>query len=475
MSDDTDDALTLDLFAAVEPPGRGDPPAAAEPDGPVVHTPTAFLEEVQRRLVSAFDGPVVVEGRVVGVRDARGWVTLTLGDAEPQGRYPTRLSVSLNPGVARRVVREALVEQTLVQVTGTVRLWVNRAEVQLQGTEVVRVGHSQTQATYDAAVVAVEAERLGQARPGLPLFLRRVLLLAPIGTTLGDLTRDLGGWQPPEIVHRSIPGDSPDLHRLVDQACTDVPDVDVVVLARGGAIEAISGWDDVDLLRCIDRRQRGGTPFLVAVGHADHTPLVYRVGAYTVRHTAEAGRWLADHNRTAADRIEALDRVPELLRTLLGRQDERLAVVERQARLAVSAHLGRQETRLDVAARSASTALRSRVRAAADRVDERERRLHQALRQRVADRRRRVELVAATLDGFRTGIALISRPDGSRARIEPGERIVIEVADATATATIEQVTRHTLPAIAGDGVGSARTARPDGGDHPSDDDPKDRP
>jgi exonuclease VII large subunit len=470
----SDDELTLDLFAVPAAPDD-DPHDPTETDGPVVHSPTAFLEEVQRRLVAAFDGPVVVEGRVVGVRDARGWVTLTLGDAEPRGRYPTRLSVSLNPGVARRIVPEALVEQTLVQVTGTVRLWISRAEVQLQGTEVVRVGHSQTQVTYDAAAAAVTAERLGVTRPSLPLFLRRVLLLAPIGTTLGDLTRDLGGWEPPEIVHRSIPGDSPDLHRLVDQACADVADVDLVVLARGGAIEAISGWDDVDLLRCIDRRQRGGTPFLIAVGHADHTPLVYRVGAYTVRHTAEAGRWLADHNRTAAARIEALDHLPGLLRALLDRQDERLSLAARQARLAVTAHLGRQQARLDVAARSASTALRTRVRSAADRVDERERHLHRALRQRVADRRRRVDLAAATLDGFRTGIALISRPDGSPARLEPGERIVIEVADATATATIEQVTRHTLPGSGDVGVGAGRVPPARGGDHPSDDEPKERP
>jgi exonuclease VII large subunit len=387
---------------------------------PTRHTPTSLLQEVGRRLDAAFAGPVVLEGRVVGVRVSKGWTTVTLGDADPTGRFPTRLQVSLAPRVASRTVPEALAEQALVQVTGRLDLWVNRAEVQLKAVEVVRVGHSQTRQDFEHARAAIVTERLGERRPPLPLFLRRVLLLAPPGTTLGDLTRDLGGWQPPEIVHVPIPGDSPDLHHLIASACAEHRHVDVVVVARGGTIEAISGWDDLRLLRCFDRLQTGGVPILLAVGHADHTPLVYRVASHSVRHTAEAGRWLADHNRAAATRIRGLERLPGSLAGRLEGQRERVAVADR---------------RLLEALRSVLAQRRTELRATSDR-------LPVALSHRIAERARRCDLAAATLDGFRTGIALVTADDGSPARFEVGESLRIEVAQATVTARIQTVVRH---------------------------------
>lgn len=389
---------------------------------PTRHTPTSLLQEVGRRLDAAYDGPLVLEGRVVGVRVSRGWTTVTLGDAEPAGRFPTRLQVSLAPRVAARTLPEALAEQALVQVTGRLDLWVNRAEVQLKAVEVVRVGHSQTQQGFALARAAIDAERLGERRPPLPLFLRRVLLLAPTGTTLGDLTRDLGGWQPPEIVHVPIPGDSPDLHHLIASACADHRDVDLVVVARGGAIEAISGWDDLQLLRCVDRLQGGGVPILLAVGHADHIPLVYRVASHTVRHTAEAGRWLADHNRAAAARIRELERLPGFLARRVEARRDRVEVADRRLGEALRSMLGRRRTDL---------------RTTSDR-------LPAALAHRIAERARRHELAAATLDGFRTGIALVTADDGSPARFEVGESLRIEVAQATVTARIQTVVRHDL-------------------------------
>jgi exonuclease VII large subunit len=411
-------------------------------DAPQRHTPTSLLQEVGRRLTAAFDGPVVLEGRVVGVRVSKGWTTITLGDAEPSGRFPTRLQVSLDPRVAARTLPEALAEQTLVQVTGRLDLWVNRAEVQLKAVEVVRVGHSQTQAGFDLASAAIDAERLGEARPSLPLFLRRVLLLAPTGTTLGDLTRDLGGWHPPDIVHVPIPGDSPDLHHLVDAACGDHPDVDLVVVARGGAIEAISGWDDVQLLRCFDRLQRRGVPILVAVGHADHTPLVYRVAAYTVRHTAEAGRWLADHNLAAARRIRDLDVLPALLAQQLRARRERVEVAEAQLGTAVRAAVDRR--RADVLASSGrmTEAMAARLRQVSARHTTAAQGVTATMARRLADRSHRLQLAAATLDGFRSGIALVTAADGSPARLVVGETLRIEVAQATVTARIDTVTRH---------------------------------
>lgn len=395
-------------------------------DAPAALSPTEFLELAKQRLIAAFDGPVGIVGVVIEHRDSKGFLTVTLGDLEPQGRFPTRLSVSFDPRTARRVLPEALVPQTQVEVEGTVDVWVNRGQIQLKGLGLARVGSAGTQAAYDAAVRAIGEERLGEVRPPLPLFLRRLLLLAPVGTTMGDLTRDLGGWQPPTIVHRSLPGDSPDLGRLVAGAVAAAEEdgegpFDLVAIMRGGAIEPISGWDDLDLLRTVDALQRDGVPVLVAVGHADHTPLVYRVAAYGVRHTAEAGRWLADHNLEAATRIRELAALPGLLRVRIGQEAERVARTSLALDGALRSHLAR---RAEAIARATTT-------------------LGVAVRARLTETRRRLDAAAGTLDAFTRGVALITGPDGGAPVLEAGATLVVETADATIRTTIDEVTRHT--------------------------------
>lgn len=396
--------------------------------------PTEFLELAEQRLVAAFDGPVTIVGVVIEHRESKGFLTVTLGDLEPKPRFPTRLAVSFDPRTARRVLPEALEPQTQVQVEGDVDVWINRAQIQLRGAGIARVGSAGTQAAYDAAVRSIGEERLGEVRPSLPLFLRRLLLLAPVGTTLGDLTRDLGGWQPPTIVHRPLPGDSPDLGRLVAGAVTAAREdgeapFDLVAIMRGGAIEPISGWDDVDLLRTVDALQRDGLPVLVAVGHADHTPLVYRVAAYGVRHTAEAGRWLADHNLDAALRIRALDALPGLLRVRVGQEVERVGRTRVALDTALLAHVARRADALARAAQGVGVALRARL----------------------GEVRRRLDAAAGTLDAFTRGVALITGPDGGPPVLERGATLVVETADATVTTTIDDVVRHTAP----DGGGSS--------------------
>jgi len=391
-----------------------------------VWSPTEFLEVAKLRLASAFGGPVSIVGVVVESRDSKGFLTVTLGDVEPQGRYPTRLAVSIDPRTARQVLPEALEAQAQVQVDGMVDVWVNRAQIQVRAGSLVRVGSAGTQAAYDAAVRTIAEERLGAVVPPLPLFVRRLLLLAPVGTTFGDLTRDLGGWQPPVIVHRSLPGDSPDLGRLVAGAVRAAVDdgegpFDLVAVMRGGAIEPISGWDDVGLLRTVDALQRDGLPVLVAVGHADHTPLVYRVAGYGVRHTAEAGRWLADHNLGAATRIRALDALPGLLRVRIGQEGERVDRTGVALHSAVRAHVTRRGESL--------------VRSAQD--------LRVVLRGRLVEAGRRLEAAAGSLQGFTRGVALVTGPDGEPPVFTPGASLMIETADVTVTATIDHVTRHT--------------------------------
>ena len=398
-------------------------------EGPVdvpVWSPTEFLEVAKQRLTDAFSAPVSVVGVVIETRDSKGFVTVTLGDLEPQGRFPTRLAVSLDPRTAKRVLPEALEPQAQVQVDGTVDVWVNRAQIQLRGQSLVRVGSAGTQAAYDAAVRTIGEERLGAVVPPLPLFLRRLLLLAPIGTTLGDLTRDLGGWQPPQIVHRPLPGDSPDLGRLITSAVRAAHEdgegpFDMVAVMRGGAIEPISGWDDVELLRTVDALQREGLPVLVAVGHADHTPLVYRVAGYGVRHTAEAGRWLADHNLGAATRIGALGALPGLLQLRLAQEAERVGRTRIALDAALHAHLVRRGEALGRAASGLTVTLRGRL----------------------VESRRRLEGAAASLDAFTRGVALVTGPDGGAPVLEPGAILIVETADATVTTTIDHVTRHT--------------------------------
>lgn len=413
------------MNAAGEDSSPSDALAATHSVEPELWSPTEFIEVAKQRLVAAFDAPVSIVGVVVESRDSKGFLTVTLGDVEPQGRFPTRLAISFDPRTARRILPEALEPQAQVQVDGSVDVWVNRAQIQLRGTDLVRVGSAGTQAAYDAALRTISEEQLGHVVPPLPLFVRRVLLLAPVGTTLGDLTRDLGGWQPPTIVHRSLPGDSPDLGRLVGAAVAAAREdgeeaFDLVAIMRGGAIEPISGWDDVGLLRTVDALQRAGQPVLVAVGHADHTPLVYRVAGYGVRHTAEAGRWLADHNLGAATRIRALALVPAVLAVRLEREADRIERTAQSVGRVLIAHLGRRHEAL---ARSQDG-------------------IRRAVVTRLRELRRRLTVATGSLEAFTRGMALVTAPDGGPAVLEPGATLIIETADATVTATIDRVEHH---------------------------------
>jgi hypothetical protein len=67
------------------------------------------------------------------------------------------------------------------------------------------------------------------------------------------------------------------------------------------------------------------------------------------------------------------------------------------------------------------------------------------MRRCLADAERRVDLATATLGGFHSGIALVADVDGGTARFEVGARLRIEVADATAVATVDEVVHHDGP------------------------------
>jgi hypothetical protein len=161
-------------------------------------------------------------------------------------------------------------------------------------------------------------------------------------------------------------------------------------------------------------------PVLVAVGHADHTPLIYRVAGYGVRHTAEAGRWLADHNLTAATRIRAVAGLPALLAVRLEREAERVGRTGTSLSLVLRAHLEHRRQAVLRAAEGLAVTVGARLNGI----------------------RHRLDAAAGTLEAFTRGVALVTGPDGGLPLLEPGATLVIETADATVTATIDHVMRH---------------------------------
>jgi hypothetical protein len=325
------------------------------------------------------------------------------------------------------VLPEALEPQAQVQVDGTVDVWVNRGADPAARLSLVRVGSAGTQAAYDAAVRAIVEERLGEVVPPLPLFLRRLLLLAPVGTTLGDLTRDLGGWQPPEIVHRSAPRRLAGPRALVAGAVAaaaheDGEDpFDLVAVMRGGAIEPISGWDDVELLRTVDALQREGHPG--ARRRRPRRPHAARLPRRRVRRAAHRGGGpLARRPQPPrSDAHPQRSAVCPAAAVRLSQETER-----------VGAHPAR-------ARRGAACPPRAPRRGA------------RACRPGGRGQHARPAGGVATAAGGRCsqprGVhprgRARDRTDGGPAVLEPGATLIVETADATVTATIDHVTRHT--------------------------------
>lgn len=395
------------------------------------------------RAVSAV-GRVGVEGEVVNPRSHPGGVYFTLRDRAAQigVRCP-----------AARAARCRVLGGERVLVTGTVSWLPDRGGVQLVAEEVSPVGEGAIAAAIGDRRARLAAEGL-LARPRRPL----PLLPAVIGVVCGTeaaVRADIESvvavrypgypmaWEPTNV---SGPGAADAIASAL--ASLDArPDVEVIVLARGGGDAAqLLPFSDEDLCRAICAST---TPVVSAVGHEGDRPLCDEVADARFGTPSLAAAAVVP---SRAELEGELARMAEQRGALVRRRTEdaaaRLAAVDRGRSIRAG---------LDVAARrleASSSRLRlvhpARAVAAAaarlDRVDWRDplrRRCAQEARQLDA-RRRHLEALSPRRV-LERGYAVVRDERGAVVRdagaVAPGERVRVDLAAGRLGARVEEVER----------------------------------
>jgi exodeoxyribonuclease VII large subunit len=291
-----------------------------------------------------------VEGEVTELRHNRAWANVFLTLKDP------KTGATLAVTIARRIydrLELGLDEGESVHVAGRAELFEQKAELAFRATTIERIG-------LGGHLLALEQLKRTLAREGLfaadrkrrlPRVPRAVgVLTGADAAARGDLVSTIGARFPATkvvLVETRVQGKG--AAAAIVAALADLtrhPEVDVVVLSRGGgSFEDLLPFSDEAVVRAV---AASPVPVVSAVGHEQDTPLCD----------------LAADVRAATPTAAATLVVPSLLET-----EAALTATRRRLELAVQGQLERTRTRLErqrERLRSAPRLLLERRRASLD-------------------------------------------------------------------------------------------------------------
>jgi exodeoxyribonuclease VII large subunit len=376
------------------------------------------VEEVTGRLAAMFEGlrSFWVEAEVQDLRPARGQVRFTL-------RGDHALDASMNGVVYDRLPHKPA-DGALVQAYGRIELWRARAQIGMRVERLELAGEGLLRAQVADLRARLAAEGLlDQARKRRPPLLpRRIgLVTSADGAARQDVLTSVWARMPEaDVVVVGVPVQGDEAPRLIARALAHLdalPEVDVIVVARGGgSLEDLMAFNSEAVCRAV---AGAATPVVSAVGHERDVTLCDLVADVRVS-TPTAAAAVVVPSREAiethlADAAQAIGR--GLLRAGAGAEE---AVRGRSTALA--------------------RALRARGELAGDRAERLGQRLAPALRRAgaaAAARAERAEAMLALLSPRRTlarGYAIVRDAGGGRviadaAGVEAGRGLEIELRD----------------------------------------------
>lgn len=398
-------------------------------DGKSAETPWP-VRTVSQRIAEWISrlGTIWVEGQVTQVsrRTAAGTAFLTLRDPVAD----VSLTVTCS-GMVLDQLEVPLRDGSNVVVQAAPSFYLGRGTLSLQATQIRAVGVGQLLARIEHLKRVLAAEGLFDADRKRPLpFLPRVvgLVCGRASAAEKDVVENARRRWPAvrfELREVAVQGVNavPEVIAAL-QSLAALPEVDVIVLTRGGgSLEDLLPFSNEALVRAVAACR---TPIVSAIGHEVDTPLLDLVADVRASTPTDAAK------RVVPDMAE------ERARVLAARD---------QLRRAVAARLGREQAGL--------TALRSRPALAAplDAVERREEQV-EALAQRarrvlagrldragddLAHTRARVRALspAATLE---RGYAVVRRPDGTvvrtAAELEPAADVLLRFVDGERAAEL---------------------------------------
>ncbi|WP_228373406.1 exodeoxyribonuclease VII large subunit [Demequina gelatinilytica] len=233
---------------------------------------------------------VWVEGQVLNVKRWRHLVFLTLRDTDEN------MSISATlPAREAEALGIDLVDGTRVVIHAKPEWWTRSGSLQLAGREVRQVGLGDLLARLEALKEALAREGLFDLDRKVPLpFIPRTVGL--VCATQGDAEHDVV-----ENATRRWPGVHFEIRRVTVQGpravpettaaireLDSVPDIDVIVVARGGgSFEDLLPFSDEALVRAAAACE---TPLVSAIGHEKDSPLLDLVADYRASTPTDAGK-----------------------------------------------------------------------------------------------------------------------------------------------------------------------------------------
>ena len=285
------------------------------------------VRTVARSLAEWIDrlGRVWVEGQVTQVSKRPGTVFLTLRDPVAD----MSLSVTCARAVCDAVV-PPLAEGTRVVVHGKPEFYAGRGTLSLKAIEIRPVGVGELLARLERlkGVLAAEGLFAAERKRPLPFLPRRVgLVTGRASAAERDVLENARRrWPAVDFDVREVAVQG---HLAVEQvigalqALDASPEVDVIVIARGGgSVEDLLPFSDEALCRAVSRCR---TPVVSAIGHEPDSPLLDLVADVRCSTPTDAGKRVVPDVREELQRVrQARDRARRVVTTLVAGERQRL-------------------------------------------------------------------------------------------------------------------------------------------------------
>jgi exodeoxyribonuclease VII large subunit len=279
-------------------------PNPSSPEEPwPVRTVSRLIGDYVARL-----GTVWVEGQVTGLSRRPGWTFLSLRD--PVADVSVTLSIS--PAVLG-TVDPPLAEGQRIVAQAKPSWYLSRGTLSLQAIEIRPVGLGALLARLERLRTMLAQEGLFDPDRKKPLpFLPRT-----VGLVCGresDAKHDVvenarRRWPAVRFDVREVPVQGPYcVTEVVDalRALDKQPEVDVIVIARGGGdVQELLPFSDEALVRAVAATR---TPVVSAIGHEQHAPLLVFVADWRASTPTDAGKRVVPDVAEEQQRIAALRR-----------------------------------------------------------------------------------------------------------------------------------------------------------------------
>lgn len=367
-------------------------------------------------------GEIWVDGQIAQITRRPGMSTQFLTLRDPDA------NISLNVTCPRAVLAEGIGEGSRVVLRARPDYWLERGTLSLRATEIRQVGLGELLARLEALKKLLAAEGLFAADHKRPIpFLPRCIGIVTGRASAAE--RDIV-----ENCRRRLPGARFRIENAATQGASAVnevvaalevldadPDVDVIVIARGGgSVEDLLPFSNETLLRAVFAAH---TPVVSAIGHETDTPLLDFVADLAASTPTDAAKQLVPDLAAEVHLLDELrERARGCIRQRLHREGELMAGLPERMRHTL-------RTRLDTERHDAAQ-LRDRAR----------RRTSALLESGATDvehlhARLRALSPQATLD---RGYAVVRTPDGAviRAAADARGTVTVRVARGEFDATV---------------------------------------